>query len=158
MSGIIALSDLRLFFRLTKTNRYSPTPHFFLSHSKSPRRTRISPSKRNLFLQKAVEAQHPSRPSLRVMKSVIRLQHGYAQLLLLELSRCTQSRFLHVGADLGLMIFLPSPSQCDKSLIVIESNEVVPRNAQCMVILPRSHSSVSNVLDRGSLPRTTRIG
>jgi hypothetical protein len=36
--------------------------------------------------------------------------------------------------------------------------EVTPRNAQCIVILQRSHSSVSNVLDHGSFPAGTGIG
>ena len=73
---------------------------------------------------------------------------GYARLVLTHISRADQSSILHDAADRDLMIYLLSSSQSEKSLTVIG---ITPRNAQCIVIVQRSHSGVSNVLDHSSL-------
>jgi hypothetical protein len=111
LSGIIALSYLRLLFRLTKTTRHSPTLLIAFQIPAQP----ASPRPTAIYLFERPWRRSTTHAHLCVfVKSVIRLQHGYAQLLLLKSSRCTQSRFLLVSADLGLIIFLLSSSHCDK--------------------------------------------
>jgi hypothetical protein len=144
------LAYLRRFFRPQSKLQLS-YPQFFLSHSKSPRGTRI-PRPTTICLLEAVEAQHLKRPSRVSLESERRLcTFGTLPIS----AEPTNHQFSMTLQIVGLMIYLLSSSQSGKSLTVVG---ITPRNAQCIVIAQRSHSSVSNVLDHSSLSGEARIG
>lgn len=85
-----------------ETNRNFATPHYFLSHSKFLRRTRISPSNDNLSLGKRGGAASRT-PKFRVEGICNSAMHSSPPF---KFSRNHQSEILLVNADRALMTFL----------------------------------------------------